>query len=52
LEEGILCGFSFGAASFAANTVADMPENKGQSIIVILASAGERDLATPLYAGV
>jgi len=52
LEEGILCGISSGAALCAANTVAHMPENKGKTIIVILASAGERYLSTPLYEGV
>ncbi|UCG15297.1 MAG: cysteine synthase A [Phycisphaerales bacterium] len=52
LEEGILCGISSGAALFAANTVANMPEHKGQTIIVMLASAGERYLSTPLYEGV
>ena len=50
LEEGILCGISSGAALCAANTVAHMPEHKGKIIIVILASAGERYLSTPLFA--
>ncbi len=52
LEEGILCGISSGAALCAANTVASMPENRGKTIVVILASAGERYLSTPLYEGV
>jgi cysteine synthase A len=52
LEEGILCGISSGAALCAANTVAQMPEHKGKTIIVVLPSAGERYLSTPLYEGV
>jgi cysteine synthase A len=50
-EEGILCGISSGAALCAANQVASKPEHKGQMIIVILASAGERYLSTPLFEG-
>jgi cysteine synthase A len=50
-EEGILCGISSGAALCAANRVANLPENQGKTIIVILASAGERYLSTPLFEG-
>jgi len=50
-EEGILCGISSGAALCAANRAAQMPEHKGKTIVVILASAGERYLSTPLFEG-
>jgi len=50
-EEGIFCGISSGAATYAAIEVAKRPENKNKLVLVILPDSGERYLSTFIFQG-
>jgi cysteine synthase A len=49
LEEGILAGISSGANVWAALEVAQRPESKGKTIVVIVPDTGERYLSTWVF---
>lgn len=47
--ESFLSGISSGAAVYAAKELANRPENKGKTIVVILPDSGERYLSTGIF---
>ncbi len=49
-EQGILCGISSGANTWAAMQIGVRPENKGKVIVCPLCDTGERYLSTELVA--
>ena len=47
--EGIMAGFTSGAALWAADVLARRPENAGKTIVALLPDDGSRYLSTPLW---
>lgn len=48
-REGVLSGFSSGAALFAGCAVAQRPENEGKLVVVILPDGGEKYLSSGIF---